>query len=214
MRLFSVRLYLAMEGTQPNTTEAVILGLIAFGERSGYDLARQVDRSVGYLWGPSRSQIYKVLPRLVEQGWARARAVRQLDRPDKAVYRITPVGRRALHAWLEEVDEEPAGGPNEFVLKLFFCDLVPTTVARAQLDAYRRFLTRRLHRFESMLRGLGEVEHVFPQLVLRRAIARVRTSLSWADEVDGMIDEARGGRYTMQTQGPRDKPSPDLAARE
>jgi hypothetical protein len=85
---------------------------------------------------------------------------------------------------------------------------------RAQLDAYRWFLTRRLQRFESMLRGLGEAEHVFPQLVLRRAIARVRTSLSWADEVDGMIGEARGGRYAMDTSGTPRQPAPDLAARE
>jgi DNA-binding PadR family transcriptional regulator len=190
-----------MERPQPSTTELVILGLIAFGERSGYDLAQQVERSVGYLWGPSRSQIYKVLPRLVEQGLARVREVQQRDRPDKAVYRITPAGRRAIRSWLEEVDEEPVGGPNEFVLKLFFCDLVPARRARAQLEGYRRFLTRRLRRFESMLRELDEVEHVFPQLVLRRAIARIRTSLAWTDEVDGEIGGLEMSRAPRARQG-------------
>jgi DNA-binding PadR family transcriptional regulator len=181
----------AMERPQTSTTELVILGLIAFGERSGYDLSQQVEQSVGFLWGPSRSQIYKVLPRLVQLGFARAREVQQRDRPDKALYRITRAGRRALRSWLEEVDEEPAGGPNVFVLKLFFCDLVPARAARAQLAGYRMYLSRHLRRFESMLKGLDEDEHVFPQLVLRRAIARIRTSLSWTDEVDGVIGDVR-----------------------
>ncbi len=196
MRLISVRLYTPMErsqpgiteGSPPGTTELVILGLIAFGERSGYDLAQQVERSVGYLWGPSRSQIYKVLPRLVARGLARARTLPQPDRPDKVLYRVTPAGRRVLRSWLEEVDAEPAGGPNVFVLKLFFCDLVPARAARAQLTTYRGYLTRRVERFESMLRELDEVERVFPQLVLRRAIARIRTSLAWTDEVAAVVD--------------------------
>jgi PadR family transcriptional regulator AphA len=172
-----------VEAAELSTTELVILGLVAFGESSGYDLAQQVERSVGYLWGPSRSQIYKVLPRLVERGVARARAVRQRDRPDKALYRITPSGRRTLRSWLNEVEEEPTGGPNVFVLKLFFCDLVPPRAAREQLDAYRGFLEGRLSEFESMQRELDEVERVFPQLVLRWAIARIRASLSWTEEV-------------------------------
>jgi PadR family transcriptional regulator AphA len=183
-----------METGQLSTTELVILGLVAFGESSGYDLAQQVERSVGYLWGPSRSQIYKVLPRLVERGLARARVVRQLDRPDKALYRITPPGHRAFRSWLDEVDEEPAGGPNVFVLKLFFCDLAPPRAARTQLDAYRGFLERRLRGFESIQRELDEAERVFPQLVLRRAIARIRASVAWTEDVGDTIGDLASTR--------------------
>jgi hypothetical protein len=35
------------------TTEATVLGLVAFGERSGYDLARLAAYSVEHLWTPS-----------------------------------------------------------------------------------------------------------------------------------------------------------------
>ena len=52
--------------------EYAILGLLARGESSGYDLARAADRSIAYMWAPSRSQIYKVLPRLVAWGLATA----------------------------------------------------------------------------------------------------------------------------------------------
>jgi PadR family transcriptional regulator, regulatory protein AphA len=177
---------------QPNTTELAVLGLIAFEERSGYDLARLAARTVGYLWTPSRSQIYKVLPRLVDRGLARVRGVRQLDRPDKAVYRITPAGRRALRAWLEEIDVEPSD-PNLFALKLFFGDLVPTRVARAQLEGYRDLLERRLRRFEPMRRDPLEGEPIFPQLVLRRAIVRIQATLVWIEEATSALPAERGG---------------------
>jgi DNA-binding PadR family transcriptional regulator len=60
------------------------LGLLAAGERSGYDLAKMAEGSLAYLWTPSQSQIYKVLPRLAARGLARAREVEQRGRPDKA----------------------------------------------------------------------------------------------------------------------------------
>src|SRR5215468_4087520 len=58
-----------MTDPQRDTTTLVVLGLVALQPGSGYDLARLADRSVGYLWTPSRSQIYKILPRLVSDGW-------------------------------------------------------------------------------------------------------------------------------------------------
>jgi DNA-binding PadR family transcriptional regulator len=180
-----------MDDAHLTMTEVVVLGLVAFGERSGYDLARLAEESVGYLWTPSRSQIYKVLPRLVSKGLARVRTVRQRDRPDKALYRITPAGRRALRAWLEQVDDESSGDTRVFALKLFFCDLVPVRVAHAQLDGYRRFLEGRLRRFESMRQDLAEAEYLFPQLVLRRAIARIRATLLWLDEAKAAMQTRR-----------------------
>jgi PadR family transcriptional regulator AphA len=178
---------------QPNTTELAVLGLIAFEERSGYDLARLAQQSVGYLWTPSRSQIYKVLPRLVDRGLATVRGVPQVDRPDKAVYRITPAGRRAIRAWLEQVDVEPAADTNVFALKLFFGDLVPTPVVRAQLDGYRDFLEQRLRRFESMRRDTAGGEPIFPQLVLRRAIVRIQATLVWIEEATRALPAHHGG---------------------
>lgn len=195
---------------QLSTTDGAVLGLVALSPSSGYDLARLAEQSVGYLWAPSRSQIYKVLPRLVARGFARARSVPQDDRPDKRVYKITPAGRSVLHRWLEEVDDPGIGESNVFALKLFFCDLVPVHAAEAQLAGYRRFLEFRLSRFESMLRSLDDVEAIFPQLILRRAITRIRATLVWVDEAEGAITLKRGGAL----QDPdRDRPGADGSRR-
>jgi DNA-binding PadR family transcriptional regulator len=174
-------------GVQLSTTEVTVLGLLAFGERSGYDLLRLAERSVGYIWTPSRSQIYKVLPRLVAAGLASAREVEQRRRPDKALYRITALGRRTLRAWLSEIEEEPTNPSTVFALKLFFCDFVAPEVALAQLNAYRAYLTRRLAAYEQMRKEPTSQEHLFPQLVLARAIARIRATLDWADGAEAAI---------------------------
>jgi DNA-binding PadR family transcriptional regulator len=179
-----------MTEPQRDTTTLAVLGLVALQPGSGYDLARLADRSVGYLWTPSRSQIYKILPRLVTDGLATAKRVRQRDRPDKDLYSITPAGQRVLRLWLAETEEEPVRNANIFALKLFFCDLVPARTAQAQLDAYRRFLETRLSRFHAMARAPAQGERIFPQLILGRAITRIEATLLWVEEASKALDAA------------------------
>jgi PadR family transcriptional regulator AphA len=172
----------------PTTTEGAVLGLLAFGERSGYELARLAETSVAHLWTPSQSQIYKTLPRLMNQGLARRRDVAQTDRPDKSLYRITALGRKALRNWLDEVEEEPTGGRVIFPLKLFFCEFASPTTAQAQLAAYRRFLERRLDDYEVLRAGPPRFASTYPHSVLEHGIARIRATLSWIEETAGTLD--------------------------
>jgi PadR family transcriptional regulator, regulatory protein AphA len=164
-----------------------VLGLVALGERSGYDLALLADNSVQHLWTPSRSQVYKTLPRLVAAGLARKREVEQKGRPDKALYRITGSGRAALRSWLDEVEEEPASGRIVFPLKLFFCEFGSAGTAQAQLRAYRRFLERRLERYEALRDGPPRFESAYPRSVLHHGLARVRATLAWIEETEATL---------------------------
>lgn len=177
------------------TTDYAVLGLLSFGERSGYDLAAAAGRSTGYMWAPSRSQIYKVLPRLVERGLARRRRIEQRARPDKELYRITPAGRAALRAWIEEVDEDPADGTVVFLLKVFFAWNAPAAAALAQLDAYRKALSRTLREFERIAASLPDDEPPHSLAALRHGIARARATLRWIDETrEALSGSARASR--------------------
>lgn len=169
---------------QTTTTELAVLGLVAFGEASGYDLARTAARSIGHMWAPSRSQIYKVLPRLVAAGYARSREVEQRGRPDKALYRITRAGRAALSAWIATVEPEPAGGTGVFLLKVFLGWAGSPQAVLAQLAAYRALLERRLAEFEEIDAGLAADEPPHSRIALRHGIARARATLAWADEAE------------------------------
>src|SRR6478672_1974982 len=86
--------------SQVTLTECAVLGMLARKERSGYDLLKAIERSVGFFWTPAKSQLYALLPKLVERGLLEAKRIEQDKRPDKTVYRITPAGRRALREGL------------------------------------------------------------------------------------------------------------------
>src|SRR3954453_5588565 len=93
---------------QVTLTECAILGLVACRERSGYDLLKTIENGVGFFWTPAKSQLYALLPKLVDRGLLKARRVEQDKRPDKTLYRTTPAGSRALRLGLEEAS--PAVG--------------------------------------------------------------------------------------------------------
>jgi DNA-binding PadR family transcriptional regulator len=164
------------------TTEAAVLALLAIeGERSGYDLAKQVARAIGHVWSPARSQLYAVLPRLVRDGLASSRRVAQTTRPDKQLYRITREGRRTLAAWFETV--EP-GARDTVLLKVFLGKLTTPEVLLEHLDQFRADV-------EDRLAVLREIEPTntnrghdwFHRHLLRYGIERAEHELRWADDV-------------------------------
>jgi DNA-binding PadR family transcriptional regulator len=165
-----------------------VLGLLALEQRSGYELARLAESSVAHLWTPSRSQIYKTLPRLVTSGLARRRDVEQRGRPDKAIYRITADGKRELRRWLDTIEEEPASGRVVFPLKLFFAQFASPGTAMAQLAAYRRFLERRLEQYETLRAGPDSFGAHYARHVLEHGITRIHATLTWIDETAAALD--------------------------
>ena len=177
-----------------------MLGLVAFGEASGYDLARLAASSVGHIWTPSQSQIYKTLPRLAARGLMQTREIEQRGRPDKAVYRITRKGRDVLRRWLDEVEDEPTSGRVAFLLKLFFGDFASPGTARAQLAAYRRYLVRQLERYEELRAGGRIFESDLPGLVLQHGIVRVNATLAWIDKTAAALEASAPGRRPRPAQ--------------
>ena len=183
-----------METTRAlTTTEYSVLGLLAFGEASGYELARGAERSIGYMWAPSRSHIYKVLPRLVEHGCATSREVAQQRRPDKAVYRITRHGRAVLRAWIDDLDPDPSGGAGVFLMKIFFGFVAKPESVLRQLDAYRALVERRLSEFEAIERALPPEEPVHSRVALLHGLARARATIEWTEAARLLLEQERAG---------------------
>ena len=77
------------------TTEAALVGLLRKGPMSGYDLRKDVERSVGYFWAPAKTQIYATLPKLVEAGSPRRRRSSRRPGPTRrSTSSPTPAERR------------------------------------------------------------------------------------------------------------------------
>jgi DNA-binding PadR family transcriptional regulator len=166
-------------------TECAVLGLLTKGERSGYDLAKKAERSVGWVWSPARSQIYAVLPRLVRAGLARSRKVAQSGRPDKQVYRITKKGREAVREWLESSEDSE----DTFLLRVFFGGLMSREALVGLIERERELSQQRLVQFREIEES-GPDYH--PHLTLRWGFVYRRAVIRWADEVLRELDRGTG----------------------
>jgi PadR family transcriptional regulator AphA len=155
-------------------TAYVILGMLAWGPRSGYDVKAAVDYSVRFFWAASYGQIYPELRYLSEAGLVRGKAEPQSGRR-RTVYRLTAAGERALEEWLAE-EPQTFETRDEALLKLFFADSSPET-AVASLDAKRRY-------HEDKLKQLRAIEATAkpegcPALVLRYGIESSEWMVDW-----------------------------------
>ena len=56
------------ESSTPSNLGCALLGLLARSPSTGYDLARRMERPVGYFWSARHSQIYPELAKLERAG--------------------------------------------------------------------------------------------------------------------------------------------------
>lgn len=173
--------------SQPTLTEYAVLGLLGqIGEPiSGYDLQKVISRSVGYIWQPSKTQLYVVLRHLVEAGLSTRREVEQRARPDKQLYRITSAGRAALRGWLQRDEDTSDPDRSTLVLKLFFGSQGDRLALVRQLAAFRDAYALRLATYERMRDKERPYENdlsdEFTALTLSYGITRARAAVEWAD---------------------------------
>ena len=163
-------------------TEYAVLGLLGHIRRpiSGYEVRKVLDRSVGYIWQPSKTQLYAVLPRLVDAGLATSREVEQHGRPDKQLYRITRAGQVAICKWLDRDEDTTDPDRSVLVLKLFFGSQGNRDALVRQLGAFRDAYAHRLATYEAM-RDEADGDDEFTRLTLRYGIARAQAARDWAN---------------------------------
>ena len=162
-------------------TGRVILGMIAFGRQTGYDIKQFVDRSTRHFWAASYGQIYPELRRLEQQGLVRSRPEPSGARA-RTVYELTQAGERALGGWLG------AGGGltyelrDEGMLKLFFSDLAPETRIE-NVRAMRALYQRKLDQL-SVLEAKAGVMPTGPRLTLEIGLGITRWLIEWCEATE------------------------------
>ena len=113
-----------------------LLGLLAGGERHGYDLRRQYLRRFPSAKPLAAAQIYATLDRLLRDGLVVAGATERVGGPDRTVFAVTGPGRAELDRWLSEVEM-----PSEYVVNLLSMKVTLALLVadqRAAADFLRR----------------------------------------------------------------------------
>jgi molybdate-binding protein/DNA-binding PadR family transcriptional regulator len=98
-------------------THQVILGLVALGERCGYELRRELE-SLDPEWRLEYGQLYRLLGTLKGRGLVKVRTTPGEGGPRRKLYTLTPRGRAELEAWFVEPGADDRHRRDELPLKL------------------------------------------------------------------------------------------------
>ena len=162
-------------------TGRVILGMVALGKLTGYDIKAFVDKTARYFWAASYGQLYPELKRLEDQGLVRGRP-EPLGGRARTVYELTEAGTAALQRWLESDDEPSYELRDEGMLKLFFSDSAP----ERRIDIVRAMRMRE----ERALAHLRSIEpHASqgppgPYLTLQMGIELTEWAIKWCETTE------------------------------
>lgn len=171
-----------------STLGFALLGLLARGPLSGYDIATQLKAGVGPFWHARHSQIYPELARLQAAELVTHERVAQHDRPDKKVFSVLPAGRAALANWVTS-PVEPDHIHDELTLRAYSVWLADPAAAAAVFRHQAAQHHAQLARYET-IRGHIEqtcaadlVQPSSPEFAryatLQRGLAHERELATW-----------------------------------
>ena len=166
------------------TTSYAILGLLALRPWTTYELAKQVQRSLGWFWPRAERKLYDEPKRLVAAGLATSTSEMTGSRP-RTLYAITDQGRAALRDWL---DEAPAAPSLEFegMIKVFFSDGGSVDQLRATLASIAETSEARLVELQAKVDENIKGDVAFPERLpintigLRFVLDHERSIAVWA----------------------------------
>ncbi|WP_051386272.1 PadR family transcriptional regulator [Actinokineospora inagensis] len=122
-----------------SATSFVVLGMLAHGPATSYDLKQRVGYTIGNFWAFAHSQLYDEPARLVEAGLLSAAEEEGGRR--RRTYSITEKGKEALREWLAAPTPEQTEVRDLGLLKLFFATFAEedhlANLARARRESHK-----------------------------------------------------------------------------
>lgn len=176
-----------------STLGYAILGLLADGPQTGYQVAKRMQAPIGYLWSASHSQIYPELAALQGAGLVRHRVVEGRGPRDNKRYTITVAGRKALTAWVDSPLDVPPTR-SELLLRVRSLHLVSPERARDFIEDVRTDHEYRLavyraeeQQFDAEEVFVGDRAEVGAYAGLRWGIAYEEQLLQWCTWLLGQL---------------------------
>lgn len=183
-----------------NNSRFVILGFLADQPRSGYDIRKTIEASLGNFWNESFGQIYPALKELEAEGLVRKAEGPQAGRAQRQAYVITGAGRTTLNQWVRT----PAG-PHayrvETLVKLFFAPLVGPAEARAHIARFKAEHLALLEKYRGIDVHLdkdcaGNPGLPYWRLTVECGLAVGRAYVEWCDRAETVLaDLDKGGTH-------------------
>ncbi len=171
---------------RPNRSHFAVLGMLALGERSGYDLKKDFEHRMSHFWAESVGQIYPTLKKLLGEGLVRAKPSSGSGRRQRTVYALTATGRRQLREWLRKPPQRELVR-NEILLKLYLGPELGVDTALEHLARFensQRAFLELMELFEQEIEATAESDEqeLFWKITLSSGRHVVRARIAWCDE--------------------------------
>lgn len=183
-----------------NKSRYAIMGMLALGPASGYQIKKLIEESTSNFWSESYGQIYPILKQLTEQGLATSHAEKQEGKPERNIYTLTEQGKEELVNWLGEPVDEPKERI-EVLLKLFFGQLLPVSANIEHIQHFQELQRKLLEKYQGIetflrdcLREGGEDTPLpaYALITVRYGIHQSQALLAWCAEALEMLQEMNG----------------------
>lgn len=183
--------------------EHILLGLLARGALSGYDIGKWMQQEGRYYRSNTdQSQIYRVLRAMEKRGWVCHAVESRPTAPDAKVYALTAAGRAELLAWARSPYEPPSRFQDgEFHARFDFAGGLDAEALRAlivtELDARRSQVAegRGRDRTRVYRDAVPELDidraNVLAEMSHRRGAAEIDRWIEWLESTLADLD-ARG----------------------
>ncbi|MBF4994248.1 PadR family transcriptional regulator [Arthrobacter gandavensis] len=184
-----------------------LLALLNVEPMTGYDLYKQFESSVGYVWHAPDSQIYPELRRMERDGLLEGEEVAWGTKGRKRQYHVTDAGREAFRIWVNtQLDYPRERDPMH--LKAAYLEWADPDAARSQLLAHAEHYGARLLQWQQKIqeidggtsdmlnRRLATVpaaDHsrvaAFKRFTYEGLTARAESEIAWAERGLALLDE-------------------------
>lgn len=176
-----------------------ILGFLAYGRMTGYDLSKAFGSSVRFFWHAQASHIYLELKKLEQKQFVTCEQVLQTEKPNKKLYEITEAGRREFLRWLASEGEGFGKGTKDaFLLRIFFSGNHPPEVCIGMLTAFAADCRRQLDEMGAVpasIRSYGgmvdERHSIYWGLTADFGNRYMQMCVDWAESAVRRLEELR-----------------------
>jgi PadR family transcriptional regulator, regulatory protein AphA len=197
------------------TVAYVILAGLLLRPRSGYDLARWIERVTSHFFSVGHSSIYPALADLEQRGLVAHQIVPSDRGPNRKVYTLAETGHAALLDWVAQ-PTEPSQVRDELLVKALCYPYLPPADALTHVRAVRAQHAERIERYvaqEATLKAQHEAGEVPREaylgllLTLRRGIGAAESYLRWCDDAAALL----GADVTAEPDADPDGPAATCA---
>lgn len=177
-----------------------LLGLLNYRPRTGYELKKIFEDSIGFYWTAKASQIYNELNKLEEKRLIKSDIQSEKKRHTRRVYKITKVGEKAFKDWVYKFPKrltEPIR--SEFLIHITFSSKIKLNELIYEINRYKREqeeLIEALKRVSRVVQDYKKTnqysysnETFYWDLTIRKGFKNTRSNISWVHECLRLIDE-------------------------